>query len=181
MQTYISMLRGINVSGQKMIKMDALKESFIESGFKNVQTYIQSGNVIFQTEKTKHKDLEKKIAQIILEKFNFEVPVIVIEPEELKTILKNNPFQKDKRKDLSNSFITFLSDEPDKDNIDKIKQNQYLPDEFELIGKAVYVNCPNGYGRTKLTNNFFESKLKVSATSRNWKTSNELLVIAEKN
>jgi uncharacterized protein (DUF1697 family) len=159
--------------------MDALKQAFTDYGFKNVHTYIQSGNVIFQTEKTNHKELEKKISIIIIEKFQFEVPVIVIEPGELKTILKNNPFLRDKLKDLSKSFITFLSDEPVKENIDKIQKAQYLPDEFEINGKNIYVYCPNGYGRTKLTNSFFESKLKVSATSRNWKTSNELLAIAE--
>jgi uncharacterized protein (DUF1697 family) len=180
MQTYISFLRGINMAGHKIIKMEDLRQVFTDSGFKNVRTYIQSGNVIFQAEKTNPKDLAKKIEKIILEKYSFEVPVIVIEPGELKIILQNNPFLKDKLKDLTYAHITFLSDEPASENIDKIRKAQYLPDEFELTGKIIYVNCPNGYGKTKLSNSFFESKLKVSATSRNLKTSNELLVIAEK-
>jgi len=180
MTTFISILRGINVSGHRMIKMDALRQLYTEMGFSNVQTYIQSGNVVFQYKKVKLLELEKNIAKKISEKSGFDVPVIVKEYEELKLIIKNNPFLKDKTKDTSHLHVTFLSAKPDKANFEKIKEGQYQADEFHLVDKSIYLYCPNGYGNSKLTNSFFESKLKVTATTRNWRTTNELIKIAEK-
>ena len=179
MQTYISILRGINVSGSKIIKMDALRKLYEDLNFKNTQTYIQSGNVIFQYKKMKHEDLEKNIAKKILKEFAFEVPIMVKELDELKYVLKNNPFVNKRNEDITKLHITFLSREPEPANMAKIKEVNYDPDEFVFLGKTIYLFCPNGYGRTKLSNNFFESKLKVAATTRNWKTVNELVKLAE--
>ena len=180
MTTYISILRGINVSGQRLIKMEALRKLYMDSGFQHVQTYIQSGNVIFQYKESDLHHLENKITQMISVTFSFEVPVLVMNINELRSVLENNPYTKDKAKDPAFFHITFLSAEPAQERLDKIKKEQYYPDEFECSGKAIYLYCPNGYGKTKLTNNFFESKLKVIATARNWKTSLELLNLAEK-
>jgi uncharacterized protein (DUF1697 family) len=180
MSTYIAILRGINVSGHKMIKMEALRKMFTDLNFKNVQTYIQSGNVVFQDKKTKSETLEKKIAKGISDEFGFEVPVMVKEVEELKNVLKNNPFVNKRKEDITRLHVTFLSAEPEQLHIDKIKEGQYAADEYIFSGKAIYLFCPNGYGNTKLSNNFFENKLKVVATTRNWKTINELVSIAEK-
>jgi uncharacterized protein (DUF1697 family) len=180
MQTYISILRGINVSGHKMIKMDALRKMYSDLNFKNVQSYIQSGNVVFQDKKIKHKDLESKIAKEILREFGFEVPVMVKELEEFVTVLNNNPFLINRNEDNTKLHVTFLSQEPQQLEVDKIKDGQYASDEFIVFGKAVYLFCPNGYGNTKLNNTFFEKKLHVVATTRNWKTINELIHIAQK-
>ena len=180
MSTYISILRGINVSGHKMIKMEALRKLFGDLNFKNTQTYIQSGNVIFQDKNTKCEILEKKIAKGIKDEFGFDVPVLVKEVEEVKSVLKNNPFVNKRKEDITRLHVTFLSHEPDKAIIEKIGEGQYASDEFIVFGKAIYLFCPNGYGNTKLSNNFFENKLKVIATTRNWKTVNELVTIAEK-
>jgi len=163
-----------------MIKMAALKQMYADLDFKNVQTFIQSGNVIFQCKSTNRNILEKDISKKIHEIFSFEVPVIVREISDLQTIVKNNPFLSDKSKKESFLHITFLSAEPEKANIEKLNEGQNLPDEFVLINSSVYLYCPNGYSNTKLSNNFFESKLKVVATTRNWKTTKELLKIAEK-
>ncbi|HVM86902.1 MAG TPA: DUF1697 domain-containing protein [Puia sp.] len=178
MNTYISILRGINVSGSKVIKMDLLKKIFKDAGFKNVQTYIQSGNVIFQSKKSAIEDLQKKIANEIFLQTKFEVPVLVLEPHELKETLDNNPFLTARREDIQFLHVTFLSGTPLMENIRKVK-GDYLTDEFIFKGKNIYLYCPNGYGRTKLNNNFFENKLKLTATTRNWKTIIELVNIAE--
>jgi uncharacterized protein (DUF1697 family) len=178
MDTYISILRGINVSGSKLIKMEALKKIYEEAGFKNVQTYIQSGNVIFQSKKASLKSIGSIIVKAIFAKTKFEVPVLVKELAELKETLNNNPFLKKRKEDINFLHVTFLEGVPLKENIEKM-QGAYLPDEFSIAGKDIYLFCPNGYGRTKLNNNFFENKLKMAATTRNWKTITELVNIAE--
>ena len=200
MQAYISILRGINVGGKKSVKMDVLRKIYVDLGFQNVQTYIQSGNVVFCSENSSKQDLATKITEKILETFAFDVPIIILTLHELQEIIKNNPFlveilennqkenlqenqeenQKDSQKDRIYFHITFLSEIPEKALFDKIKENIYQKDEFLLLGKSIYLYCPDGYGNSKLTNGFFETKLKVIATTRNWKTSLELLNMAEK-
>ena len=178
MATYISILRGINVSGQKLIKMDALKRMYESLNFEKVKTYIQSGNVVFSTCETNLKKLESQISSRLEKEFGEEVPVIVLKAETLENIIKNNPFANDGQKDTSNIYITFLADkqkEIDKDSIENKKQEG---EEIEYSENAIYLYCPNGYGRTKLNNNFLENKLKIKATTRNWKTTNELLKLA---
>jgi uncharacterized protein (DUF1697 family) len=180
MTTYISILRGINVSGHRIIKMEALRQLFAELGFSAIQTYIQSGNVVFQYRKTIQKKLEILISNAISDKFGFDVPVIVRELNELKQIVKSNPFISDKTKDTSFMHVTFLSDEPGKEKIVKLGEGDYKGDEFRYNNKTIYLYCPGTYGDSKLTNSYLENKLKVNATTRNWKTTNELLIIAEK-
>ena len=173
-KNYIAILRGINVSGQKMIKMDALKLMFESMKFKNVKTYIQSGNVVFQDKENDTDALAKKIQIQIQKQFGFEVPVMVKGEEELENVITNNPFFKRKDIDITKLHVTFLSSVPNQTGIDKIKDGNYSDDEYIIVDKAVYLYCPNGYGNTKLNNNFLENKLKVTATTRNWKTVNEL-------
>ncbi len=163
-----------------MIKMDALRQLFADLGFISIQTYIQSGNIVFQSKKDDQQKLEKKIAKAITEKFTFDVPVIVKELDEFNQIISNNPFVTDKGKDITHLHVTFLSDKPNQENFNKIIDGSYQADEFHLVDKAIYLYCPNSYSDSKLSNNFFESKLKVTASTRNWKTIKELLNIATK-
>ena len=179
MPTYICILRGINVSGQKIIKMDALRKSFEEMKFKNVRTYIQSGNVLFESKEISNTSLEKQIQKKLLQDYGFHVPVLVKETKNLKSAVKNNSFIDRKNIDIDRLYVTFLAEKPSQTNIDKITPEQYAPDEFILSGNIVYLYCPGGYGNTKLSNNFFENKLKVVATTRNWKTVNELIRLSE--
>jgi uncharacterized protein (DUF1697 family) len=180
MNTYIAILRGINVGGKRMIKMDALKQLFASLGFSKVETYIQSGNVFFRYKKTSEEKLAATIAKEIEKKFAFDVPTIVKNVEELKQIITNNPFARDKKKQTEFLHVTFLATTPTKENIDGITKLTFGDDAFEIIDKAVYLYCPNSYSNSKLTNGFFENKLKVIATTRNWKTCNELINISEK-
>jgi len=180
MTTYISILRGINVSGYKTIKMDALRKIYESLGFKTVQTYIQSGNVVFRYKLTEIEKLEKKIAQKIFEQFSFEVPVMVKTFDELNEIVNSNPLVNDPSKDAAHLHVTFLSAKPEKSRIEKITEEKYGTGEFAILDKAIYLYCPDGYSNSKLSNTFLESKLKVVATTGNWKTTRELLSMAEK-
>lgn len=183
MQTFISILRGINVSGQKKILMADLKALYENLGFKEVKTYIQSGNVIFKTENKKASssdiDIAKKIEQAIFEKYNFQVPVIVRTAAEMKKTIAANPFLKDDNNiEADKLHVTFLAEEPAQKNLETIKSFDFSPDRFEIIGKDVFLYIPDKYGDTKLSNKFFETKLKVSATTRNWRTVNNLMELA---
>lgn len=178
MNTYISILRGINVSGKKLIKMDALRSLYEANGFHEVKSYVQSGNVIFKSKVEDCIQLEQKIAVAIKSQFGFDVPIIVMSSIQLKQIIDNNPFIQDPKKDPAFLHVTFLSSKPQ--SIDQaVFQDKLQGDEaisFHL--NAVYLYCPSGYGKTKLSNNFIEAKLKISATTRNWKSCKEILAIA---
>lgn len=179
MQTYISILRGINVSGQKKILMSDLKALYEDLKFKDVITYIQSGNVIFKTaEKLSDKNLSEKIEKAIFKKYNFLVPVIIRRINEIKNVIKANPFLKNKNINTEKLHVTFLAEAPEKIYLEAIKKYDFTPDEYIISGTAIFLHIPESYGNTKLSNNFFESKLKVSATTRNWKTINKLAELA---
>jgi len=181
MKVYISMIRGINVGGQKKIKMADLKLLYESLDFQNVRTYIQSGNVIFEYTDTNLSILAKIVEEKILHTFDFHVTVFMKTIEDLKEIAKNNPFLNDRKEDINKLHVTFLSHKPNQSSIDEIVNYECRPDEFYLNCKEIYLFCPNGYGRTKLSNNFFESKLNLSTTTRNWKTINKLIDIASNN
>jgi uncharacterized protein (DUF1697 family) len=170
METYIALLRGINVSGQKMIKMEELKNVLGELGFTGITTYIQSGNILFKCVTGDPDSLAAAIADKILQRFGFAVPVVIRTLAELDCISRNNPFVRGGNIDTGKMHVTFLSEKPGAENESKTGEYKFSPDEFAVKGKEVYLYCPDGYGRTKLTNQFFESKLKVTATTRNWNT-----------
>lgn len=173
MPTFISILRGINVSGQKKIKMADLKNLYEDLGFKNVQTYIQSGNVVFEYKEVTISELQQMIFDTIHKHYGFEVPNLILSPIAIETALKKNPF-----KDIDKMYFTFLAETPTKENIEKLYTYSFDEEYYELIGKVVYFHCPNGAGRAKMSNNFFENKLKVMATSRNLNTTKKLLEMA---
>lgn len=178
MTTYISILRGINVSGQKLIKMDSLKKMYAKLNFENIQTYVQSGNVVFSANNRETKELEKIISSKIETEFGFDVPVIVINVKTLETIIENNPFTNDSQKDKAFLHITFLAEVPNGIDKESIFEKKETDEAIAFAPNAIYLYCPNGYGKTKLNNNFLEKKLKVKATTRNWKTTTELLKLA---
>ena len=176
--TYIAILRGINVSGKNMVKMPALVKAFESIGFENVRSYVQSGNVVFQSEPIGPERLQRLISEQIEKDLGLSVPLLVLEEIYLKQVIENNPFVKRQDIDLAKLHVTFLAQEPDQEKISKIDSDKYNPDEFIFDKKVIYLNCPGGYGKTKLHNNFFEGKLKVDATTRNWKTVNALVELA---
>ena len=177
MQTYISILRGINVGGNRIIKMDALRKLYEDLGFTNIRTYIQSGNVVFQDNTTDPKDLEYRISQKIRENYTFNVPVILKTKDELGILYKNNPFIPKYDNNLEKLHVTLFSDQPKQSDIESFNVISGY-DEYAFGYSVVYLYCPSGYGKTKLSNQYLEQKLKVNATTRNWKTLIELIKIS---
>ena len=177
MKVYIAILRGINVSGQKKIKMQDLHEQLKNLNFYNTRTYIQSGNIIFESEENNSDKIKNSIENCIQDGFGFDIPVIIRTKGEFKEIIDRNPFMKRPQIKLDKLHVTFLSNIPELDKLSDLKNVNFLPDEFVISGKEVYIYCPDGYGKTKLNNTFFEKKLAQNATTRNWKTVNKLLEI----
>ena len=171
--TYIALLRGINVSGQKKIKMADLRLVLEESGLKNVKTYIQSGNIVFDSEHMDGTKLEEKIKSIILEHFGFEVPTLVIQKDDIEQILKVNPFHKEAEE--NKLYYVLLKSRPEEEYKKQLNQLSFENEDFNVTDSCVYLFCKNGYGRAKLNNNLIEKKLKVEATTRNHKTMLKLL------
>jgi uncharacterized protein (DUF1697 family) len=169
MGIYVNFLRGVNMAGHCKIKMTSLLSLYKKLGYKDAVTYIQSGNVIFSSS----DDIDKiagKIESAILKEFGHTVPVMVRSLWEIEKIYRANPFLAIKEFNPSKSAVIFLYNEPDKTGISKVANVNYPPDMFEISGKEIFIYCPNGFGRTKLYTNFFEDKMKVTGTARNWKT-----------
>jgi uncharacterized protein (DUF1697 family) len=173
MVSYISILRGINVSGHRVIKMDALKKMCSDLGLKNVNTYIQSGNIVFESKEENAQKISIVLKANIEKLFGNDVPVLTISAKEFKEIMANNPFAKNTDETLIH--VTFLSEQPTKEGLKNLQNLDTKNDEYKLGNKVIYLYCPNGYGNTKLNNTLLENKLKVTATTRNWKTCNQLL------
>ena len=170
MPIYVAMFRGINVGGQKIVKMEKLRTSFEQLGFRRVRTYVQSGNVIFEAKKASANKLSNSINEKISDDFGFPIPLVLRTSNEIRKIANDNPFLKEKGIDSSKLHVTFLSAFPETSALGKLDELNTDPDRFQINGREVYVYCPNGYGRTKLSNATFENLLSVKATSRNWKT-----------
>ena len=172
MQTYITFLRGINVGGHKKVPMAELRELLTKSGLENVKTYIQSGNVVFRSSNDDIKALETKIKKSIIDHFGFEVSVMVRTRTDLNTIFNDCPFPEEKK---VNSYFAILSDIPDEDLVKEAYKKTYENEEYKILKDCLYFYCANGYGNAKFNMNFFEKKLNVNATSRNYKTMVKLL------
>ena len=167
---YISLLRGINVSGKKKIIMKDLKALYESLDFQDMLTYIQSGNVIFKSDEAETILIEK-IEKAIVQQYGFDVPVQIREVSHFGNIIKACPFSMlDLIEEGTRVMVTFLEKEPCKENIEKLMTYVQEPEHLVLVGREVYLHCPNGYDKTKLNNNFIENKLKVKATTRNWKS-----------
>jgi uncharacterized protein (DUF1697 family) len=168
MNKKIAILRGINVGGKRKILMVDLKALCRNLGWANVVTYIQSGNLLFDSKK-QNPELEAALENAISYNYGFDVPVIVRSANELhSSIGKNSFFGKDA--DITKLHLTFLKEQPSDEDVEKIKAYNYEPDKFEIQDRDVFICCEGKYHQSKLTNHFFEKKLKVGATTRNWKT-----------
>ena len=176
MPKMIAFLRGINVGG-KVLKMDAVRASFESAGLDDVQTYIQSGNVIFTSSKPSSA-LAKKLENQLLNDSDLAVSVILKSPDDLAKIIKKNPFLVEGGVDLKSLHVTLLAEVASKANLPRLAAIKSGKDRYVVASDVVYVCCPDGYGRTKLNNNAIEKALGVVATTRNWATVGKIIGIA---
>lgn len=177
MPVYISFLRGINVSGKRIVPMAELKALYELLNFQNVKTYIQSGNVLFFSKEISSEKLCRKMELAIKEKWGFDVPIIIRTPEELRLAIAKFPFEKGVEEKAR--AICFLNETPKQLNIESLKKERFDPDKLHIGGCDIYLHYPFGQANTKLTNNLLEKKLQVSSTIRNWKTVQKMIVLAE--
>jgi len=174
MTTHLALLRGINVSGHNMMKMEALKTMLENIGFQNVRTYLQSGNVFVDSEEDASK-VGFMIKQEIFKVFGHEVPVIVITKEDLELCFTNNPYLKEKDVDTKKLYVAFVSMFLKKENINDLKISQFKPDEAHIDGNRVFIKYAVGAGKTRFDQKYIEKKLNLTATIRNWNTVTNLL------
>jgi uncharacterized protein (DUF1697 family) len=177
MARFVAMLRGVNVGGN-VLKMDRLRELCDEIGFKNTQTYVQSGNLVFDSDHPQSalcSLIEKRLAG----ETRLPVSAILRTPTELEKIISGNPFLKEKRIDLSKLHVTFLAKPAGKDAVSRLAAINAGADRFRVVDKEIYLHCPNGYGETKLSNNVLQKVVGVNATTRNWNTVNKLNEMAK--
>lgn len=172
---YLALLRGINVSGHNMIKMDALKKMLENMGFKNVETYIQSGNVFLDSEEENAASVGFKIKQEISKEFGYDVPVIMVSKTDLELCFKNNLYLKEKECDIKKLYVAFISKELTAAAINDLKISNFKPDEAAIDGSRIYIKYAIGAGKTNLDQKYIEKKLNVVATIRNWNIVTKLL------
>lgn len=175
MTTHLALLRGINVSGHNMIKMDALKTALENIGFSKVQTYVQSGNIFVSTAEESAAKVGFIIKQEIFKVFGGDVPVIIISAADLEACFSNNPFLKDNDLDTKKLYVAFVSKELRSENINDLKISQFKPDSAHLDGNRIFIKYAVGAGKTRLDQKYIEKKLNLTATIRNWNTIIQLL------
>ncbi len=172
--TYIVLLRGINVSGKNKLPMAELRDLLNNLDFKNVQTYIQSGNIILESSESKSV-ICQKIKKGIKDKFGYDVPVIVRTIPEWEVTIENYPFSLENEKIVAFAFLD------KKTQIKEIEIKNIGEDKYKIDDDVVYLYCPLTFAKTKLSNNLFEKKLNVTSTTRNLRTTLKLLELAKNN
>jgi len=174
MKTYIVLLKGINVGGHKKVPMAELRELLAKSGFEDVQTYIQSGNIILKSSE-KSSLIENKIHEAIFSHFGFEVSVLAKTRQDLRRIFEDCQFSEEKKKA---SYFMMLHTKPENELVKVASEKVYEGEEYEIINDCIYYFCEKGYGQAKFNATYFERKLNTFATSRNYNTMVKLLSLS---
>lgn len=173
MVTHVALLRGINVGGHTKVGMEDLRRVFLALDLAGVKTYLQSGNVIFTDDADESSRLAGDIEKRVARDLGMATRVLLRTKDDLAQVVTNNPFRTSEL-DPSKLHVTFLAGTPDPQWAALLETPIREPDEFALVGREVYLHCPNGYGRTKLNNAYIERRLGVIATTRSWNTVTKL-------
>jgi uncharacterized protein (DUF1697 family) len=177
MDVHVALLRGINLAGRNRLLMKDLASLFSDAGCGSVATYIQSGNVVFEATPGLARRIPGLVEKAIADRFGYRVPVVTRAGVDLKKLVRANPFLR-AGADIDALHVAFLADRPAAAKVKALDPDHSPPDEFQVRGREIYLLCPNGYGRTKLTNGYFDSKLATTSTVRNWRTVLKLLELA---
>lgn len=176
---HIALLRGINVGGKHRLPMKDLTEIFREAGCTEVRTYIQSGNVVFQAENGLAGRIPELVAEAISDRFGFTAPVVMRTVAELEDVAGSNPFL-EHGADPKALHVVFLVDRPTEAQVAELDPERSPPDEFVVRGREIYLHCPKGVARSKLTAPYFDATLGTTGTQRNWRTVRKLLELAKR-
>jgi uncharacterized protein (DUF1697 family) len=174
------MLRGVNVGGHRLIKMDSLRALYESLKLRDPQTYVQSGNVIFWTTERNLPRLAQRIEGGIEQSWGFRPGVMLRTAAEMRDVIARNPFARRRGLEPSRLLVTFLGADPSPEARDKILQIKTDPEELHIDGRELYIYYPNGMGRSKLSPAVLERTLQTSGTGRNWNSVTKMLEIAEK-
>ncbi len=180
METYLALLRGINVGGRNKIKMADLRALIAQLGLQDVMTYIQSGNLLFRSEILSEEKLRRAIEQKIREVYQYEVKALVIPFSEWEHAYQNNPFLDAQDKALKFLHLSYLGEIPDKEKYQTLAQTVSGEDEIALGRRCIYLFAPGSYARSTFTNDYIEKKLGLRATTRNWRTVGKLVELGRK-
>jgi uncharacterized protein (DUF1697 family) len=176
--TYIALLKGINVGGNHLIKMDALKKMFENMGFKNVRTLLQSGNVIFESAKAKPEAIQKKVEAHLEKALGYSVAVVIRTMDEIEKIIADYPFAKIKDHENCKVFVSFLDGSPDQTGAKELISLSSKNEIYHIKDMNVYLLCKEkSFLDSLMSKNIVEKKLRVKATTRNWATVNKLVGI----
>jgi uncharacterized protein (DUF1697 family) len=175
MPKYISLLRGVNVGG-RTVKMDRLRAAFEGLGFANARTYIQSGNVLFDTGGGEPGDgMRVRIEETLRKEFGFDIAVILLPSDELAALVAANPYAGRKLAGIDRVHTTVFQSEPQASAVSALRPEQGSRDEFRIICRTAFVLCHEGYAHTPYSNLYFEKGLKEKATTRNMDTMEKLV------
>ena len=169
---YVALFRGVNVGGNNKLPMKALAKIFEEAGCESVESFIQSGNIVYGCQAKTAAKLPAQVCQQIEHQFGFKTSLIARDLPEMQKIAEANPYE-----DLERAHIAFLASQPTPEQMATLDPNRSVPDRFHMVGREIYLHLPNGVARSKLTNAYFDSKLKTVSTVRNWRTVLKLLAM----
>jgi uncharacterized protein (DUF1697 family) len=177
MPTYVALLRGVNLGARNKVSMADLRTLIESLGAEDVQTYVQSGNVVFKSRVRSAAKLAGDIEQRISGKLGLEIRVVLRTDKQLAKIVAGNPFAAS-QSEGTKLHVTFLAEAPKASRTRALEPEAFEPDEFQVKGREVYLHTPKGYGRSKLSNAYFEKQLGVAGTTRNWNTVTKLAELA---
>jgi uncharacterized protein (DUF1697 family) len=180
MAVIISLLRGVNVGGHNLVKMDALRALYESLKLRGAQTYVQSGNVVFRTDERDLVRLARRIEDGIERRFGFRPDAIVRTTAELRDAIARNPFASRRGIEPGKLLVTFLSGDPNPEARAEVLRIKTDPEELKISGRELYIYYPDGMGRSKLSWMAIVKALKTTGTGRNWNSVVKLLEIAEK-
>ena len=177
MKTYIALLRGINVGGNKKVSMAELRQVLEDLGFEDVQTILQSGNVVFKTPPRDQGKLEEHLQSATRERLGVSIDYIVRDAKQLTAVIAVNPFPGMAKDDPSHLVVMFMKQAIDLNAIDPLQSKITGREVIKGSGTELYITYPDGIGTSKLTGQVIEKHFSVRGTARNWNT---VLKLADK-